>query len=178
MTAPSTESTTPALPSCAETGPCSGRRAVLGGAAALGALGLLAACGGGSSDTAQPAPAPAGGSGTGGESTSTPTTGGQNSGSSGGADLGPASAVPVGGGKTFEDQGVIVTQPTAGDFRAFSSACTHTGCVIYETEGGTMNCGCHGSKFSDKDGSVVKGPANAPLAKKSVTVSGGNLKLG
>ncbi len=170
--------------SCSDTGlACSGRRAVLRGAAALGAVSLLAACGGGGEkkDTAAPAQNGTDAPPVGGTDTKTPSAEASETpagGSSGGGKvLGATSEIPVGGGKTFEDEGVIVTQPTAGDFRAFTSVCTHTGCTIYETEGGTMNCGCHGSKFSDKDGSVVKGPADAPLAKKSVTVKGGNLTL-
>lgn len=172
MTAPAEPTETTSLPTCEASGPCAGRRAVLRGAAALGAVGLLAACGGGEdSDTAQPAP-PAGGSDTDG-STSEPNT----DGSASGADLGPASAVPVGGGKTFEDQKVVVTQPTAGEFKAFSALCTHEQCVMYQTSEGAIRCGCHGSQFSDKDGSVLKGPARTPLESKTVTVEGGNLKL-
>jgi Rieske Fe-S protein len=38
--------------------------------------------------------------------------------------------------------------------------------------GPTIACGCHGSRFSAEDGSVVNGPAAEPLAEKSVTVDG------
>jgi len=37
---------------------------------------------------------------------------------------------------------------------------------------GTINCTCHGSKFSIEDGSVATGPATKPLAKVEVTVEG------
>ena len=36
----------------------------------------------------------------------------------------------------------------------------------------TINCNCHGSKFSITDGSVVNPPAPNPLAAKTVTVDG------
>lgn len=38
--------------------------------------------------------------------------------------------------------------------------------------GGTINCPCHGSKFSVASGSVVAGPAPAPLAAVGVKVQG------
>jgi Rieske Fe-S protein len=85
--------------------------------------------------------------------------------------------IPVGGGKVFEAEGVVVTQPTKGDFQAFSTICTHQGCKINEVKGGTMNCPCHGSKFKIADGSVADGPAPKPLPAKKVTVDGDSLKL-
>ena len=54
----------------------------------------------------------------------------------------------------------MVTQPTEGDFKAFSALCTHQGCVVSEIKGEDIDCTCHGSKFSIADGSVVDGPAN------------------
>ena len=96
---------------------------------------------------------------------------------SGGTALGPASQVPVGGGKVFKAQKVVVTQPRAGTFKAFSSVCTHQGCSVDEVADGTINCPCHGSKFSAADGSVTEGPAKRPLAAKQVSDDGGTLKL-
>jgi Rieske Fe-S protein len=95
----------------------------------------------------------------------------------GGTVLGPTSGVPVGGGKIFEDQSVVVTQPTAGTFHAFSAICTHQGCTVGSVSGGTINCPCHGSKFSVTDGSVAKGPAKRPLAAKQVSSDGGQLRV-
>jgi Rieske Fe-S protein len=41
----------------------------------------------------------------------------------------------------------------------------------------TINCDCHGGKFSIEDGSVVGGPALAPLRSETVTVQGTDLVL-
>jgi Rieske Fe-S protein len=98
-------------------------------------------------------------------------------GGAGGAALGPASDIPVGGGKVFTAQKVVVTQPQAGTFKAFSAVCTHQGCTVDEVAGGTINCPCHGSKFNVADGSVSEGPAKKPLAAKQVTDDGGTLRL-
>jgi Rieske Fe-S protein len=94
-----------------------------------------------------------------------------------GTDLGPASDVAVGGGTIYSNQNVVVTQPSQGDFKCFSAICTHQGCPVQSVSGGTINCNCHGSRFSIKDGSVVQGPATAPLPEKKVTVKGGEITL-
>jgi Rieske Fe-S protein len=86
--------------------------------------------------------------------------------------LGPTSDVPVGGGTIYADQKVVVTQPTAGEFKAFSSVCTHQGCPVTSVADGTINCTCHGSKFSIEDGSVANGPATSPLPAVAVSVKG------
>jgi nitrite reductase/ring-hydroxylating ferredoxin subunit len=82
------------------------------------------------------------------------------------------SQVPVGGGVILPDADYVITQPTAGKFKAFSKICTHQQCVLASVEGGTINCGCHGSKFSIEDGSVLSPPASSPLPESDVTVSG------
>ena len=84
--------------------------------------------------------------------------------------------IPVGGGKIFADLQAVVTQPKSGDFKAFTSVCTHQGCTVAEVVQ-TINCNCHGSKFSITDGSVVNGPASTPLAAKQVTVNGNSLTV-
>jgi Rieske Fe-S protein len=91
--------------------------------------------------------------------------------------LGMASAVPVGGGMVYTDAKVVVTQPSKGVYKAFSAVCTHVGCLCNQVANGTINCPCHGSKFKITDGSVVAGPAPAPLAAKTVTVTGGKILL-
>jgi nitrite reductase/ring-hydroxylating ferredoxin subunit len=95
-----------------------------------------------------------------------------------GTELGAAADVPVGGGKVFAAQQVVVTQPAAGTFAAFSAICTHQGCTVDAVADGTINCPCHGSKFAVADGSVATGPASQPLEKKTVTVTGGKIRLG
>jgi Rieske Fe-S protein len=82
------------------------------------------------------------------------------------------SEVPVGGGVILEDADYVITQPTAGEFKAFSKICTHEGCPVGSVADGTINCPCHGSKYSIEDGSVVNPPAPDPLEEAEVTVAG------
>jgi len=80
--------------------------------------------------------------------------------------------IPVGGGKILTGQKIVITQPRAGSFDAFTAVCTHQGCLVATVSGGTINCPCHGSKFSIANGSVVNGPAASPLAPVSIKVQG------
>jgi Rieske Fe-S protein len=92
--------------------------------------------------------------------------------------------VPVGGGVIVTDHRVVITQPTAGDLRGFSAICTHLGCTVATISDGTINCPCHGSRFSIEDGSVVQAatgvdPAQqAPLPTAEITVEGDEITLG
>jgi Rieske Fe-S protein len=132
------------------------RRHALTGAAGLGlALPLLAACGAKSGATP-------------GSDGSSPTASGR---------LGPASDVPVGGGTIYADAKVVVTQPARGDFRGFSAVCTHQGCPVTVVADGTIDCRCHGSRFSIEDGSVQAGPATRPLGEVPVTVTKGEITV-
>jgi Rieske Fe-S protein len=85
--------------------------------------------------------------------------------------------IPVGGGTIFKDRKVVVTQPEDGDFKAFSAVCTHRGCIVSSVSDDTINCACHGSKFSITDGAVEHGPATAPLPAEQITVSGNSIRL-
>ena len=82
------------------------------------------------------------------------------------------SDVPVGGGKILADKKIVITQPRAGSFEAFTAICTHQGCTVSSVSGGTINCPCHGSKFSITNGSVVTGPAASSLAPVGIKVQG------
>lgn len=137
------------------------RRTVLRGVAIIGAGASLTACGGTSATTTP--------SSTNGTGSDTPAAG---------SSLGSAADVPVGGGKIYADRKVVVTQPTKGDFKAFSAVCTHQGCIVSSVDKSEIHCACHGSAYSIKDGSVVNGPATSPLAAEQVTDTGGTLKLG
>jgi Rieske Fe-S protein len=82
-----------------------------------------------------------------------------------------AADIPVGSGTIFPAAQTVITQPAAGEFKAFTSICTHLQCQVTDVTD-TINCRCHGSKFSITDGSVVNPPAPTPLAAKKVTVEG------
>jgi Rieske Fe-S protein len=134
------------------------RRAVLGGAAAVGGAALLAACGGDDDSSAD--------TGNGDDE-----AGGDDSGGEGDT-LVPVADVPVGSGVIVGTAGVVVTQPTDGEFKGFSSTCTHQGCQVSSVDDDTITCSCHNSRFSIEDGSVVGGPAPQPLPEVQVSVSG------
>ncbi|MEN3307472.1 MAG: hypothetical protein V7603_3674 [Micromonosporaceae bacterium] len=144
------------------------RRAVLAGAGGVCAAAVLGGCAtyGGQS----PDPPSAGGGGAAGGGAAT-TAGGAKP-------LAQTADIPVGGGKIFAAQRVVVTQPRQGTIKAFSAVCTHQGCTVGNVSGGTINCTCHGSKFHVADGTVANGPASAPLAAVNVTVDGTGISLG
>lgn len=85
--------------------------------------------------------------------------------------------VPVGGGVILADRKVVITQPAAGTFKAFTAVCTHQGCVVSSVADNKINCACHGSVFSAEDGSVQQGPASSPLASVNVTVAGDQITV-
>ena len=143
------------------------RRAVVAGVGGVAAAGLLTACGG-----ATPAPAPAPAAPAPAAPSAAPSAA-----TSGGTTLAAASSIPVGGGTVFADKDVVVTQPTAGEYKAFSATCTHQGCKVKSVADGVIVCPCHGSKFAIADGSVAAGPAKSPLPEKSVTEEGGSIVL-
>ena len=93
------------------------------------------------------------------------------------AALGATSEIPVGGGKVFAAEKVVVTQPSSAQFKAFSAICTHQQCIVDQVSNGTIDCPCHGSKFSISDGAVVAGPAPSPLPAQPVKVTGGQVSL-
>ncbi len=140
------------------------RRGLIRGAAVTGvALPVLAACGG--------ADEPAG---------STPDAAASSSGGDGGQS-GPLAAtgdVPSGGGTILDEEEVVLTQPADGEFKAFTAVCTHRQCVVTSVSDGTINCDCHGSKFSIEDGSVANGPATSPLEAIAITVDGDQINRG
>lgn len=135
------------------------RRNALTGAALVGVAGpTLAAC-----------------------SSNTPSTKTSPSAAPGGGPLATTADIPEGSGTIFADSGAVVTQPSAGAFKAFTNICTHQGCPVADVTD-TINCNCHGSRFSITDGSNVAGPnggaANLqPLAEVAITVTGDKITL-
>ncbi|WP_097958279.1 Rieske (2Fe-2S) protein, partial [Streptomyces sp. wa1002] len=98
-------------------------------------------------------------------------------GASGGVELARTEDIPVGGGTVFKERKVVVTQPEEGEFRAFSAVCTHASCLVSTVSDGTINCPCHGSKYSITDAAVEAGPAPRPLPAERISVSGGAIRL-
>ena len=92
--------------------------------------------------------------------------------SSGPVVLAKTTDIPVGGGKILTDKKIVITEPQSGTFKAFTAVCTHQACLVDTVSGGTINCPCHGSKFSITNGSVVNGPAPSPLAPVNIEVQG------
>ncbi|CAL9577134.1 Rieske (2Fe-2S) protein [Streptomyces sp. enrichment culture] len=135
------------------------RRTVLLTAGAAGATALTAACGGN-------------GGGGGGADTGSATSGPDT----GGGDLLRTDDVPVGGGTVLGDEKIVVTQPAAGEFKAFSAICTHQNCLVSTVADGTIDCPCHGSRFRIADGSVEQGPATRPLPEERITVDGKSIR--
>jgi Rieske Fe-S protein len=174
------------------------RRGVLAGAGLTGLAGAVSACGllgGANGDntgdgapaatTAAPGTPPAsagtaGGTSAGGAGAGGAGAGGAGAGGAGAAAgaLGATSEIPVGGGKVFASAKVVVTQPAAGQFKGFSAICTHQQCTVDQVSDGTIDCPCHGSQFSVKDGSVISGPASSPLPAAAIKVSGTSIELG
>ncbi len=56
-----------------------------------------------------------------------------------------------------------------GSLRALGTTCTHLGCQV-RPGGEFLVCPCHGSTF-DRQGAVVRGPAQRPLTSYPVAVS-------
>jgi nitrite reductase/ring-hydroxylating ferredoxin subunit len=124
------------------------RRGVLAGVGLVGLAGAITACGAGASSSAPAANA-----------------------------LAATSQIPVGSGMIFSGPQVVVTQPSAGEFKAFSAVCTHMGCIVSQVSNGTIDCPCHGSQYSITTGDVVAGPAPKPLPAKQIKVAGGSIFL-
>jgi Rieske Fe-S protein len=89
-----------------------------------------------------------------------------------------ASSVPVGGGVILPGHALVVTQPEAGTFVAFSSVCPHRQCAVKAVAAGTINCFCHGSRFRIADGTVAAGPSPEPLSRVEIVVVDGTIQLG
>jgi Rieske Fe-S protein len=149
---------------------------MLAGVGLVGLAGAITACGAGASSST-PAAGGAAATPAGGGASSGAAGGGSTSGSSAGNALAATSEIPVGSGKIFSGQQVVVTQPSAGEYKAFSAVCTHMGCIVNQISNGTIDCPCHGSQYNITTGAVVAGPAPKPLPAKQIKVSGSSIFL-
>lgn len=133
---------------------CPSRRAVLQGAAVVCGAGALAACGGGSEDTAAPAPTSSG----------PPEP------------LAQLDDIPVGGAVSAtgpDRKKVLLVRTTADEVVGLSAICTHQGCTVVP-DGEVLACPCHGSVY-ELTGEVRRGPAEKALAPFAVTVTDGQV---
>jgi len=122
------------------------RRIVFSGLGALGVAAALAGCAGGGNESARKVQA--------------------------GDELTTTDQVPVGGGIVLTDAKVVVTQPTAGTFEAFTAVCTHQGLTVTSVADGRIQCAHHGSSYSISTGQVEGGPAPSALASVAIKQDG------
>jgi nitrite reductase/ring-hydroxylating ferredoxin subunit len=134
------------------------RRTVLGAAAALTIPVALTAC---ASD--EPPPAPPRPIGSAQASASEPI------------ELTNTANVPLGGGIVID--GVLVTQPKLGEFRAFDATCPHRGAQVSPPRDGVITCSAHNSRFQETNGARIAGPATSRLIRIPVTVQGDTIVI-
>lgn len=149
------------------------RRALSGTAAIAVGVPVLAACG--SDDSASDSTSSATDGSTPSPSTADP--GADDSSTPSAEALATTSDVPVGSCFVVSGAKVVLTQPSDGDFKAFSAVCTHQGCLVETSSDGDIPCPCHGSRFSLEDGSPVSGPATSALEAVEITVDGDSISL-
>ena len=94
--------------------------------------------------------------------------------------------VPVGSAFKFTDPNSglpgFLLQPAAGTFLAYSSKCTHQGCVVDAyPDANAFKCGCHGAKYDlatgEPDEATSKSLTATGLAKISITVTGDQISV-
>jgi thiosulfate dehydrogenase (quinone) large subunit len=96
-----------------------------------------------------------------------------------------AADVPVGSVFKFTDPNsgmpAYLMQPAAGTFLAYSSKCTHQGCVVEASpDASGFACACHGAKYDSTgtpDESTSKNLTATPLAKIALTVTGDEISV-
>jgi len=168
------------------------RRGVLAGVGLVGIASAITACGSSASSSsstaagnaatspaapASSAPASSAPAASAAASSAPASAAGGASSAPAGNALASTSQIPVGGGMVFSSKQVVVTQPSAGEYKAFSAVCTHMGCIVNQISSGTIDCPCHGSQYSITTGAVVAGPAPKPLPAKDIKVSGDSIFL-
>ena len=150
------------------------RRIVFQGLSALGVAAVLAGCGG---DESQPrtsesspsddSPSPS--------KTSKSEPGKQLKKSKDAKEpegLATTDEIPVGGGIILTDVRIVITQPSRGEFKAFSAVCKHQGQTVGKVADNTITCLFHGSQYDAATGDVTTGPATTGLDPVKIRVKG------
>jgi Rieske Fe-S protein len=85
-----------------------------------------------------------------------------------------ASDIPPNGALVFSNERVAIIRNEKSIY-AVSLICTHLGCTVTVTEN-HLSCPCHGSLF-DRQGAVIKGPADKALKRLELIDSNGVLEV-
>ena len=66
-----------------------------------------------------------------------------------------------------------------GSFYAVSEECTHSSCPLSDgvLEGKVVECRCHGAKFDVSTGNVLAPPADEPLTKYPIKITGEDILI-
>lgn len=77
-----------------------------------------------------------------------------------------------------DGRGIVLLQHEDG-IHAFDSVCPHYGCDLSKgiLEGHNVTCRCHGSEFDVRDGSLIHGPATAPVPSYDVRKRTGRVQV-
>lgn len=82
--------------------------------------------------------------------------------------------IPHLGALVYREERVALIHAEGG-YYALSLVCTHLGCTLNATVE-RLSCPCHGSEF-DREGRVLKGPAERPLQRLRVEERGGMVEV-
>jgi len=150
------------------------RRIVFQGLSALGVAAVLAGCGGEESQPRTSEPSPTDDS----PSPSEPSESGPGMQLKDPKDekvadaLATTDEIPVGGGIILTDVRIVITQPSRGEFKAFSAVCKHQGQTVGKVADNTITCLFHGSQYDAATGDVTTGPATTGLDPVKIRVKG------
>lgn len=73
------------------------------------------------------------------------------------------------------DDPIYLLAAVGGGFSAVSPICTHRGCTV-DVQGPRLKCPCHGSTY-DREGRVLRGPAQRALTRYRVTREGDEIVI-
>ncbi len=99
-----------------------------------------------------------------------------------GNEIATLDGLPVGGNVRFiapSGDPAIAVRPSKDRVVAFSTVCTHQGCIVsIDDKNEKLICPCHGSEFDLlHGGAVILGPATRPLPQIAVQISGNSILL-